>query len=101
MTDYEIECLKYELEDLQDRRGSDYSGAKYLSKAIKELELKGNTGHWISWYVEIEYETARAYTLHCRCSACGNEVDTETEKVTPFCPWCGTKMIKKPERRKA
>lgn len=71
-----------------------------LRKAIHRIcELppvnpQTKTGHWIN-VNEGKWNTIPAY----KCSACGANADLrDWSGESPFCPWCGAKMVEPQER---
>jgi len=66
---------------------------KYIDE-IKALEQEPKTGHWIN-VNEGKWNTIPVY----KCSACGENADLrDWSGESPFCPWCGAKMVEPQER---
>ena len=57
------------------------------------IKAKPKTGHWIN-VNEGKWNTIPIY----KCSECGANADLQDwSGESPFCPWCGTKMVEPQE----
>lgn len=64
-----------------------------LETRIKALEQEPKTGHWIN-VNKGKWNTIPAY----KCSVCGENADLrDWSGKSPFCPWCGAKMVESRE----
>lgn len=62
-------------------------------KSLPPVNPQPKTGHWIN-VNEGKWNTIPAY----KCSACGANADLrDWSGESPFCPWCGAKMIEPQE----
>lgn len=99
------------MEDLISRQAVQDYIAKYLSQflyddvrqAVEVIDeyigelppvkpQEPETGHWIRWYEQKEYDWCVEYIPHCKCSECGKEYDPHSSLFIKYCNECGAKM---------